>query len=351
MHSISIARKTIGAGAPCFVIAEAGVNHNGDPELAHKLITAAAEAGADAVKFQTFKAEKLVTASAKMASYQVANTGKESSQLEMLKRLELPYAVHAGLKAYAESLGLVFLSTPFDEEAIDFLSDLGVAAFKAGSGDLTNLPYLRRMAGKGLPMILSTGMATLDEAQEAVDNVRMAGNNQLVVLQCTTNYPCPPEEVNLRAMHTLAAVLKVLPGYSDHTAGLEVPVIAVAAGATVIEKHFTLDRGMEGPDHRASLEPRQLGEMIAQIRRVEMLLGRGEKEPFASEKEIMAAARKSVVSAMRIPAGIAISREMLTIKRPGTGMHPRNIDILPGRISARDIPADTLLSEADLRPL
>lgn len=347
MHSISIAHKLVGAGAPCFIIAEAGVNHNGDPALARQLILAAAEAGADAVKFQTFRAEKLVTASAKMASYQVANTGKERSQFEMLKALELPYEAHADLKSYAESLGLIFMSTPFDEEAIDFLAGLHVPVFKAGSGDLTNLPYLRRMAAKGIPMILSTGMATLEEAREAVETVRAAGNDQLVVLHCTTNYPCPPEEVNLRAMQTIAQALGTIPGYSDHTPGVEVSVLAVAAGAAVIEKHYTLDRNMEGPDHKASLEPAELKAMIAQIRAVEQVLGHGRKEPFPSEREIMSAARKSVVTARAIAAGELITADMLCIKRPGTGLHPRNVDRLVGLRATRALEADVLVQEGD----
>lgn len=347
MHSISIAHKPVGAGAPCFIIAEAGVNHNGDPAIARQLILAAAEAGADAVKFQTFRAEKLVTASAKMASYQIANTGKERSQFEMLKALELPYDAHAELQAYANSLGLIFMSTPFDEEAIDFLAGLSVPVFKVGSGDLTNLPYLRHMAAKGIPMILSTGMATLEEAREAVETVTAAGNAQLIVLHCTTNYPCPPEEVNLRAMQTLAQTLGTIPGYSDHTNGIETSILAVAAGACVIEKHYTLDRNMEGPDHKASLEPGELKAMIAQIRAVEQLLGNGRKEPFTSEQAIKAAARKSVVTARAIPQGSIVTADMLCIKRPGTGLHPRTLDQLVGRCATRDLEADVLVAEGD----
>ena len=347
MHLISIAHKPVGAGAPCFIIAEAGVNHNGDPAIARQLILAAAEAGADAVKFQTFRAEKLVTASAKMATYQIANTGKERSQFEMLKALELPYDAHAELQAYANSLGLIFMSTPFDEEAIDFLADLAVPVFKVGSGDLTNLPYLRHMAAKGIPMILSTGMATLEEAREAVETVAAAGNEQLVVLHCTTNYPCPPEEVNLRAMQTLAQALGTIPGYSDHTNGIETSILAVAAGACVIEKHYTLDRNMEGPDHRASLEPGELKTMIAQIRAVEQVLGNGRKEPFPSEQAIKAAARKSVVTARAIPQGSILTADMLCIKRPGTGLHPRTLDELVGRRATRDLEADVLVAESD----
>ena len=347
MNSISIAHKTIGPGHPCLVIAEAGVNHNGDTALAYQLIDAAAEAGVDVVKFQTFKAEKLVTASARMAGYQIANTESERSQFEMLKGLELPYAEHRGLKEYAESKGLIFLSTPFDEGAIDFLADLGVAFFKVGSGDLTNIPYLRRMGSKGLPIVISTGMASMAEAEEAVQTIRNTGNDQIVVLHCTTNYPCPESEVNLRAMHELGAHLGLMAGYSDHTQGIEVPVVAVAAGALVIEKHYTLDRTMEGPDHKASLEPGELQEMVRRIRHTEMLLGDGKKRPLASELEISKVARKSVVAAQDIPAGVLITPEMLCIKRPGTGLHPREYDRVIGKLSLRAMPADHLLEEGD----
>lgn len=344
MNLISIADRKIGPGFPCFIIAEAGVNHNGDPALARELIVAAAEAGADAVKFQTFKAEKLVTKSAKMADYQVQNTGQESSQLDMLRKLELQYDAHRELKDFAESLGLIFLSTPFDLEGIDFLKDLGVVAFKAGSGDLTNLPYLRKMASQGLPMIISTGMAVLEECQDAVNAIREAGDPGLVVLHCTTNYPCPEEEVNLLAMQTMGAALKCLVGYSDHTDGILVPQLAVAAGACVIEKHYTLDRNMEGPDHKASLEPHELKDMIQRIRQVEKIMGHGDKIPNPSELRIMEAARKSIVAAEDIPAGTLISVELLDIKRPGTGISPKKMQDLTGRRAKVTIEADTIIT-------
>ena len=343
MNSISIANRKIGLGHPCFIIAEAGVNHNGETALARKLILAAAEAGADAVKFQTFKAEKLVTKSAKMADYQVQNTGQESSQLDMLRKLELQYDAHRELKDYAESLGLIFLSTPFDLEGIDFLKNLGVAAFKAGSGDLTNLPYLRKMASQGLPMIISTGMAVMEECVDAVNAIRESGNPGLVVLHCTTNYPCPETEVNLRAMQTMAMQLDCLVGYSDHTDGILVPQLAVAAGACVIEKHYTLDRNMEGPDHKASLEPQELKEMIQRIRAVESILGHGDKIPNPSELRIMEAARKSIVAATHIAAGTIISADLLDIKRPGTGISPKKMQDLTGRRAKVAIEADTII--------
>lgn len=344
MNSIYIADKCIGHGQPTFIIAEAGVNHNGDIRLAYQLIDAAAAAGADAVKFQTFKAEKLVTKSAKMADYQVQNTGLQQSQLEMLRKLELQYDAHAELKAYAESKGLIFMSTPFDQDGIDFLRELGVVAFKAGSGDLTNLPYLQKMAGQGLPMIISTGMAVMQECVDAVDAIRAVGDPGLVVLHCTTNYPCPEHEVNLRAMNSMGAELECLVGYSDHTDGILVPQLAVAAGACVIEKHFTLDRNMEGPDHRASLEPHELKAMVEAIRMVEAIMGHGNKVPNASELGIMEAARKSIIAKVDIPAGTLITADMLDIKRPGTGISPKKMFDLVGKRSKVAIDADAIIT-------
>lgn len=349
MPTISIGNHYIGPGQPVFIIAEAGVNHNGDPDLARFLVQAAAESGVDAVKFQTFKAENLVTESAKMAGYQVDNIGEETSQLEMLKKLELQYELHAELKQYAESLGLVFLSTPFDEEAIDFLKDLGLEAFKAGSGDLTNLPYLQKMARQGLPVIISTGMATLEESREAVDAIAETGNDQLIVLHCTTNYPCPPEEVNLAAMNTLQRELNCMVGYSDHTLGIEIPCLAVAAGARVIEKHFTLDKTMEGPDHKASLEPAELAEMVREIRRLEGIMGSGVKVPNPSELPIKQVARKSVVAKVDIPEGTVITTEMLVAKRPGNGLPPKLLLTIPGKVSTRLIQQDELLESNDFK--
>jgi N,N'-diacetyllegionaminate synthase len=344
MQAIYIAGRPVGPGHPTFIIAEAGVNHNGDTAIAYRLIDAAAAAGADAVKFQTFKADKLVTKAAKMADYQVENIGAESSQLEMLRKLELQYADHAALKAYSEQLGLVFMSTPFDQDGIDFLHALGVAAFKAGSGDLTNLPHLQKMAQQGVPMIISTGMAVLEECVDAVEAIRAVGDPGLVVLHCTTNYPCPEVEVNLKAMTTLATELQCLVGYSDHTEGILVPQLAVAAGACVIEKHFTLDRNMEGPDHKASLEPQELAEMVTMIRRIEQIVGNGVKVPNASELRIMEAARKSIVAAQKILAGTVILAEMLDIKRPGTGISPKKMQDLVGKRAKTTIEADTVIT-------
>jgi N-acetylneuraminate synthase/N,N'-diacetyllegionaminate synthase len=346
-QEIILPNHIIGENHPVFVIAEAGVNHNGDLALARKLIDVAAEAGVDAVKFQTFRAEKLVTFSAKQAAYQTQNTGAEESQLEMLKRLELPYEAHEDLKAYAESKGLVFMSTPFDNEAIDFLFDLGVVIFKAGSGELTNLPYLKKMAAKGIPLILSTGMAVLEEIRQAVDAVASTGNDQLALLQCTTNYPAPFEDANLRAMATLHREFGTVVGYSDHTEGIIAPVIAVAMGATIIEKHFTLDRTLPGPDHKASLEPGELAEMMRQIRLAETMKGTGEKLPTRSEKEIAGVARKSIVAAMDLPAETVLTPEMLVAKRPGHGISPALMARVVGKVLKRNVEKDSLLDWGD----
>ena len=260
----------------CFIIAEAGVNHNGDLALARQLVIAAAAAGADAVKFQTFQAGHLVTADAPQADYQARNTGRTESQFDMLKRLELPLEAFAELAGLCAEMGIEFLSTAFDEESADFLAGLGMRCFKIPSGELTNLPFLRHIGAFGRPVIVSTGMGTIEEAETAVATLREAGSGPVTVLHCVTRYPTPAEEANLRAMHVLRHALGVPIGYSDHTEGIEAPVIAVAAGACVIEKHFTLDRDLPGPDHKASLEPGELAEMVHALRRAEVLLGRGD---------------------------------------------------------------------------
>lgn len=349
LDSIKISnRHAIGPGHPCFIIAEAGVNHNGDLALARQLIEAAHDAGVDAVKFQTFQADKLVTKKAQQASYQTQNTGHEESQYEMLKRLELPYEAHAELKAYAEELGLVFMSTPFDEEAIDFLYELGVKVFKAGSGELTNIPYLKRMAAKGMPLIISTGMAVMGEVHEAISAIKSTDNEQLVVLHCTTNYPCPHEDANLSAMKTMHEATGCIIGYSDHTEGILVPVLAVAMGAHVIEKHYTLDRTMAGPDHKASLEPDELKEMVRQIRQVEKIMGSGVKIPTKAELEIAAVARKSVVAIQDIPIGTTLTEAHLGIKRPGDGIPPSRLADLIGKVNQRPISKDSLIQWEDV---
>jgi N-acetylneuraminate synthase len=345
MQNIQVANRLIGPGQPVFVIAEAGVNHNGDLKLARALIDVAVEAGADAVKFQTFRADRLVTPDAPKAEYQLQTTGNDESQFEMLKHLELSPDAHRELKSYCEERGIVFLSTPFDEEAVDLLDGLGVPAFKISSGDLTNSPLLEHVASKGKPVILSTGMSELSELIEAVSVLNTAGCENPVLLHCVSNYPAQPQEINLRAMQTMRSAFDVPVGFSDHTEGIDVALAAVALGACVIEKHFTLDRTLPGPDHRASLEPGALRELVRSIRRVESALGSGRKAPAASELETAKAARRSLVAARDIPAGAILEREMVVMRRPGAGMSPSMLDTLLGRQAVRDIAAGTLLNE------
>ncbi|WP_338834405.1 N,N'-diacetyllegionaminic acid synthase [Moorella humiferrea] len=328
-----------------FIIAEAGVNHNGDLQLAKKLVDAAVEAGADAVKFQTFKAEEVVTPNAERAQYQKDNMpGKDESQLEMIKQLELSYAQFRELYAYCRQKGIIFLSSPFDQESIDFLAELGVPYFKIPSGEITNYPFLRRIAGKKRPVILSTGMATLGEVEGGLRVLREAGASNITLLHCTTSYPAPPEEVNLRAMLTMKHAFALPVGYSDHTEGIAVPIAAAALGAEVIEKHLTVDRNLPGPDHRASLEPGEFKEMVVAIRQVEKSLGDGIKRPAPGELAIMPAARRSLVAARDIAAGEIITESCLTAKRPGTGIPPNFWDVVVGRQARRDIAAGSILS-------
>ena len=279
---IIIGNKKIGKDEPCFIIAEAGVNHNGSFELAKQLVDAALEAGVDAVKFQTFSSENLVTNSTEQAEYQKKNIGKNQSQFEMLKELELSPEQFKLLKKYCDEKGIMFLSTPHTEDAADILDPL-VSAFKIGSGDLTNHQFLRKIARYGKPIFLPTGMSNLEEVKGALQAIYDEGNKQVVMLHCTTNYPCPFDEVNLRAMITMMNKLDCLIGYSDHTLGIIVPLMSVALGAVLIEKHFTLDKNMKGPDHNASLNSKELKEMVNQIREVEKILGSGIKEPNKSE--------------------------------------------------------------------
>jgi N,N'-diacetyllegionaminate synthase len=345
---IKIGDRKVGDGEPCFIIAEAGVNHNGDLLLAKKLIDAAKFAGADAIKFQTFKTEGVVVDNAPMAEYQQKNTGKKSSQKEMLKKLELKYEDFCELKDYCDDKDIIFLSTPHSFDAIDFLEPL-VPAYKFGSGDLTNTPALEYAAKKGKPIIIGTGMSTLKEVKTAVDAINRQGNKEVVVLHCTTSYPCKLEEVNLRAMLTLRKELNCLVGYSDHTLGINVPIMAATLGATIIEKHFTLDKSLPGPDHKASLNPAELKEMVKGIRDVEKILGSEEKKPTYSERKIMTLVRKSVVAAKNIPQGTKIIDDMLAIKRPGTGIIPREIKKIVGKTAKRHIKKDELIGWHMLR--
>lgn len=341
---IEIAHRRVGAGQPLFVIAEAGVNHDGDLAAAKQLIDVAAAAGADAVKFQTFRAEQLVTAEAAKADYQTRATGGDESQLEMLRKLELSFDAFRELSAHCETRGILFLSTPFDEGAADFLDSLGMPAFKIPSGEITNLPLLDHIARKGKPMIVSTGMATLGEVEAAIETIQAAGNDRVIVLQCVSNYPADPSDANLRAMQTMRDALGVPTGYSDHTLGIEVSLAAAALGACVIEKHFTLDRTRRGPDHAASLEPAELQAMIAGIRVVERALGDGRKRPAASEANVAGVARRSLVAARDIRAGERVTNDMIAVRRPGTGLAPSLRQHVVGRVARADVKRGELLS-------
>lgn len=323
-----------------YIIAEAGVNHNGSLELALKLVDAAAEAGADAVKFQTFKADTIVSKTAQKAEYQKANTGSSETQYEMLKRLELSESDHEALMRRCQEKGIQFFSTAFDLDSIRYLNGLGMPFMKVPSGEITNLPYLRAINACGKPVILSTGMSTMDEVAAAV---AVFTNCKVTLLHCTTEYPCPFEAVNLRAMLTLKERFNLPVGYSDHTQGITIPVAAVAMGAEVIEKHFTLDRTMEGPDHKASLEPDELKDMVDAIRNVEMSMGNGIKEPVSAEKKNIVIARKSIVARRHIAKGEVFSEDNLTAKRPGTGLSPMLWDKVIGCVADRDYDLDAAI--------
>jgi N,N'-diacetyllegionaminate synthase len=328
-----------------FVIAEAGVNHNGSLELARKLVDTAVEAGADAVKFQTFKADTLVSKTAQKAAYQKQTTGAGESQYEMLKKLELDENAHRAIISYCKEKRIMFLSTPFDHDSIDMLDEFGMPVFKIPSGEITNLPYLRHIGRIGREVILSTGMADLGEVEDALDILVQSGvaKEKITVLHATTEYPCPMEEVNLRAMQTIRDAFGVKVGYSDHTQGIEVPIAAVAMGACVIEKHFTLDRTMEGPDHKASLEPQELKAMIAAIRRVSQAMGDGIKKPSKSEAKNIAVARKSIVASRQIRAGDIFSEANIAIKRPGNGINPMRWDEIIGQVAQKSYEEDDLI--------
>lgn len=346
---VRIGNREVGGDRPAFIIAEAGVNHNGGVDLAKKMVDAAVGAGVDAVKFQTFKAARLVSRAAPKAAYQKETTDVEESQLEMVRQLELSAEAHGELQAYCQSHRILFLSTPFDSQSVDLLDSLDVPAFKVGSGEITNWPLLKYIGRKGKPVILSTGMSYLSEVDEAMRVLRDAGNDQLVLLHCVSDYPADPADTNLRAMQGMAAAFQVPVGYSDHTTGIEVALAAVALGACVIEKHFTLDRSLLGPDHRISLEAHDLQSMVDGIRTVEWALGDGVKAPRPSEIGIRAIGRRSLVAAHEIEPGTTITHEMLAAKRPGTGIQPRCIDSLVGRTAAVRILADQLIKPGMIR--
>ena len=341
---VDVGDRRIGSGQPCFVVAEAGVNHNGSLSTAFRLIDKAAESNVDAVKFQTFKAERLVSPQAPKAAYQIANSDSTESQLDMLRRLELPADAYRTLMDYCAAKGILFMSTPFDEESADLLDSAGMAVFKVASGEITNIPLLSHIAGKGKPMIISTGMASLAEVASALTVIRDSGNQSVVLLHCVSNYPADPADANLLSMRTMATTFGLPVGLSDHTPGVEVSLAAVALGACVVEKHFTLSKELPGPDHRASLEPRELANLANGIRTVESALGHSAKEPSPSEADTARVVRKSIVAAQDISAGTVLQEHLIAVKRPGTGLPPSMITTLVGRVVAKDIPANTLLT-------
>jgi N,N'-diacetyllegionaminate synthase len=345
---VTIGDREVGPGRPCFVIAEAGVNHNGELERALRLVDAAAEAGADAVKFQTFRAEAVASPSAAKARYQLESTPADESQLEMLRALELGWDEHVELLRRAEERGLVFLSSVFDGGSVELLERLGVAAYKIASPEVTNLPLLRAVAAVGRPVILSTGTAELAEVEVAVEALADGGAGAVVLLHCVSAYPADPADANLRAMATMSEHFGLPVGYSDHTEGEEVALAAVALGACVLEKHFTLDRTLPGPDHQASLEPGELAQLVRGVRRVESALGDGLKRPTAVERENALLVRRSLAAADDLPAGIVLTAGMLTALRPGTGISPARLDDVVGRRLRRELAQGELLDPVDL---
>lgn len=332
-----------------YIIAEAGVNHNGNIHTALQMIDAAKACGCDCVKFQTFKTEALVTKTAKKAAYQVENTRNQDSQYNMLKNLELSYDDFAILKEHCDKVEIDFMSTPFDRESVDMLERLGVQAYKLSSGDITNKPLLEYVADKHKPVILSTGMCTMEEVKDAVEWIEAKKNHQITLLHCTSNYPTPYDEVNMKAMLTLKDSFPYAIGYSDHTKGIIMPIMSVAMGATVLEKHFTLDKQMDGPDHKASLDVQELEDMVAAVRNVEAAKGDGIKQPTASEMSTREVARKSVVVNKTLKKGIILEEEDLSVKRPGTGVAPKYIQEFTGKVLLRDIEEDTLINWDDVR--
>lgn len=325
------------------IIAEAGVNHNGNLDLVLKMVDEAKRAGADIVKFQTAIPEKVISKYADKAEYQKKTTGNEESQLEMCKRIHLKLSDYDIIKKYCEEVGIGFLSTPFDLESIDYLEKLGMRLWKIPSGEITNLPYLIKIAKTGKPVIMSTGMSELNEVEEAVNVLKENGAGEITLLHCTTEYPAPFESVNLRAMNTLREKFGTEVGYSDHTVGFEVAVAAAVLGASVIEKHFTLNHNMEGPDHKASLEPEEFEVMVNNIRLIEKALGDGVKQPAEAEKKNIAIARKSIVAAKDIKKGEIFTEDNITVKRPGSGISPMKWFEVLGTEAVRDFGEDELI--------
>ncbi len=340
---INLAGRRVGEGAPCFVVAEAGANHNRDLALGKELIDVAADAGADAVKFQTYSAETLYSKKTPRFSYLEKQTSKDTWQL--IKEIELPREWQAELQGWARKRGILFFSTPFDYRAVDELDALGVPAYKIASFEVVDLPLIRYAAARHRPMIISTGLATYEDIHDAVEACRSAGNDDIVLLQCASLYPAPPARINLRAIETLRRAFGVPVGLSDHTLGIHVAGAAVALGACVLEKHFTLSRTLPGPDHPFAIEPLELKEMVRQIREIEAALGDGMKlGPAPEELEMHQKARRSLVAARDIPKGSRLSRDMIVIKRPGFGIKPKLLDLVIGRVASVDIEEDTVLT-------
>ena len=343
MQRLVIGERWIGDGEPCFIVAEAGANHNRDLGMAKELIAVAAEAGADAVKFQTYSAETLYSKQTPKFTYLEGLTDK--STWDLIKEIELPREWQAELAEEAKKRGILFMSTPFDHRAVDELDALGVPVFKVASFEIVDLPLVRHAASKGKPMIISTGLADYEDIQDALAACREAGNDKVVLLQCASLYPAPPERINLRAMETMRRAFGTLVGLSDHTLGIHVAVAGAALGAAVIEKHYTLSRSLRGPDHPFAIEPGELRELVRQVREVEAALGDGRKlGPAPEEMEMHQKARRSLVAARAIPKGAHIERDMLTIKRPGFGIKPKYLDLVVGRVTKVAIEEDTVLT-------
>lgn len=344
LRSLKVDNLQIGVDCPVFVIAEAGVNHNGDVDLARQLIIEAQKAGADCVKFQTFKAEKVIMSDAPKAAYQLETTDPKESQIEMLRKLELDLDVYPELINLCKRLGIIFISTPYNPADVDFLDEIGIPAFKLASIHIAEPSFLTYVASKGKPMVVSTGMATLAEVDVALRAIRATGNEQVILLQCTTNYPSELADVNMRAMQTMQQAFDVLVGYSDHTEGNLACCASVAMGAVLIEKHFTLDKTMEGPDHKASSDPAEFSSLVQDIRNTELLLGHSRKEPCAAESRNIAGMRRSLVADVPIRSGELIIADKLLFKRPGTGLSPTMLDQIVGRKATQDIQAGELLT-------
>ena len=339
MRKVKIADKLVGEGEPCFIIAEAGVNHNGDVDLAKKLVDIAKEAGSDGVKFQLYRPEEQVSRSAPTAEYQSESTGSRN-MLDMARAYDLPWDAHRDIAAHCRKVGIIYMASCFDQSAVDFLMSLGGDCIKVGSGEITNYPLLAYMSATGKPILLSTGMSTLQDVAGAVEHIRAHGDSEILLLHCVSNYPADPATINLRTMQALAQAFGVPVGFSDHTLGSTVAIAAVGAGVCMVEKHFTLDKTLAGPDHAMSLNPQELHNFVTAIRTAESAMGNGVKQLLPREKNVQIAARRSLVSAQFIRSGEKLDGTNVTLKRPATGIDPRLWDIARGRTAAVDIPDD-----------